>query len=247
MKRAGRRPRAYLVATVILAWSGILLVAPSDVLAHSNADHTVGVMKDNDAAGGYGTRFKIEVENTAIDNFSINSFVRARASLRNSNNEPWIETGWQDYGCDNCGGSTPRRVYTLKQGSNQNTYPSYSLTVGNSYLFKVSEADTHVDASAYIYYNGVWQLLTSTADSPNCPCFERGGTWVFKFYTDPPSQHPALGAGIDFTQGNIKKSDNQWYQWNPNNFPQSSFFYTTPYVHCAESAYHAFTVKKDNC
>jgi hypothetical protein len=249
MNRAGTESSSGATAATLIICGLILAVwvaaAPS-ALAHYG-DHTVGVTKDSDAPGGYGTHFKIEVQQTGIDNFNINSFVRGRASLRNWNNQPWIETGWQDYGCDNCGGSTPIVVYTLKYGSTQNTYPSYSLTVGSSYFFKVSEADTHVDSSAYIFYNGVWQLLTSTVDSPQCPCFERAGTWIYLYPIGDSSRHPALSGGIDFAQGKIKQSDNQWYQWNPSNFPQSSFFYTTPYVHCYETAYYTFLVKKDVC
>jgi hypothetical protein len=223
----------------------VWVAAAPSALAHYG-DHTVGVMKVN-SPGGYGTQFKIEVLQTGIDNFDINSYVRARASLRDFQNLPWLETGWVDYGCGgNCGGEFPPTVYTLKQASTENWYPSYSLTLGNLYFFKVSEADTHVDSSAYIYYNGVWQLLTSMG-SPQCPCFERAGTWINMFPIGDPSLHPALSGGIDFLQGKIKKSDNQWYQWNPTNFPESSFFYTNPYVHCFETAYYAFTVKKNTC
>jgi hypothetical protein len=249
--------------TLLVVAVGIILTASlvgSTANAHTEngagvgGDHTLGAIKDEDQPGGYGLYAEIEVnKDTAIDNFTQWAFIRSRVQLRKGNAgvDPVIQTGWQDYGCDNCGGNTPLRVFTQKGSSGDGvSYPSYSLTNHNFYPFRVSECTGDSCAKAYIYYGGSWQLLDSTENSPNCPCIEKSGTWVFLDFYDSSTAHPSFSGGITFKASKIRKADDQWYPWAAADFSQSHWFEDDPsnaYRRCDSAAWAKFTVKKEAC
>lgn len=211
--------------------------------------HHNGAQTNNRYKGAEAT---IEVTNPSVTHDgSVNEFVVSRVMGKRFSTSNWLEVGWAEVSWRD---DTPY-VYTFTDATGSwQFHTGYSLNRGSYYKFRVERCvqEGVYRTCAYIYWNGSWQLLTSTAHgctydggTDNQRCFLEEYTEIYSLDSTP---HPALTASntsLDWDATKLRDGGN-WVTWNDSNYASSEGS-IDPYSVCWTSMDWDFRVKRNGC